>query len=106
MTADADGLALQIANGGGVQNLALDSIARVISKDYDRRVALHEAGHFLVAYLVGLPPKDYTLSAWSAYQRWVEALPCTVQCTEDKDEACSFAPGSLGMCTMSAGSVP
>lgn len=60
----------QIANGGGVQNLALDSIARIISKDYDRRVALHEAGHFLVAYLVGLPPKDYTLSAWSAYQRF------------------------------------
>lgn len=36
--------AVQIANGGGVQNLALDSAARVINREYSQRVALHEAG--------------------------------------------------------------
>ncbi len=60
----------QIANGGGLQALALDSLARVLNPSYTKRVALHEAGHFLVAYLLGLPPKDYTLSAWSAFQRF------------------------------------
>lgn len=30
---------------------------QVISPTYARRVAEHEAGHFLVAYLVGLLPK-------------------------------------------------
>ena len=30
---------------------------------------LLQAGHFLVAYLLGLPPKDYTLSALDAFQR-------------------------------------
>ena len=37
-------LPVQIANGGGVQNLALDSAARVINREYSERVALHEAG--------------------------------------------------------------
>lgn len=40
------------------------------------RVALHEAGHFLVAYLVGLLPSGYTLSAWDAL---VESRALNVQ---------------------------
>lgn len=30
----------------------------------------HEAGHFLVAYLMGFMPKSYTLSSLDAFQRF------------------------------------
>jgi hypothetical protein len=33
------------------------------------RVIHHEAGHFLVAHLMGIPIEDYTLSAWSSWRR-------------------------------------
>jgi hypothetical protein len=33
-----------------------------------QRVIHHEAGHFLVAYYLNIPVKDYTLSAWSAWR--------------------------------------
>lgn len=57
----------QIANAGGLEALVIDSVARIISPTYQKRVALHEAGHFLIAYLLGLLPKGYTLSSWDAF---------------------------------------
>jgi len=42
-----------------------------VSGSYASRVALHEAGHFLVAYLLGLLPRSYTLSSWDAFQACV-----------------------------------
>lgn len=57
----------QIVNAGGMEALMIDSIARIISPTYQNRVALHEAGHFLIAYLLGLLPKGYTLSSWDAF---------------------------------------
>ncbi|CAI7760442.1 unnamed protein product, partial [Closterium sp. NIES-53] len=30
----------------------------------------HEAGHFLISYLVGIPPRAFTLSSLDAYQRY------------------------------------
>lgn len=57
----------QIANAGGVEALLIDSAARIISPTYRKRVALHEAGHFLIAYLLGILPKGYTLSSWDAF---------------------------------------
>lgn len=57
----------QVANAGGFEALAVDSIARVVSPTYAKRVALHEAGHFLVAYLTGFLPKSYTLSSLDAF---------------------------------------
>lgn len=57
----------QILNAGGMEALLLDTAARVISPSYKRRVALHESGHFLIAYLVGILPKSYTLSSWDAF---------------------------------------
>ena len=57
----------QIANAGGIEALLVDSAARVLSPTYAKRVALHEAGHFLVAYLTGFLPKAYTLSSLDAF---------------------------------------
>ena len=40
---------------------------RLLSGTYADRVALHESGHFLVAYLLGLLPRGYTLSSLDAF---------------------------------------
>ncbi len=63
------GVFLQVANGGGFEALAMDAAGRVLSRSYAQRVAAHEAGHFLLAYLVGLLPKSYTLSSLDALRR-------------------------------------
>ncbi|CAK0784300.1 hypothetical protein CVIRNUC_007504 [Coccomyxa viridis] len=60
----------QIANSGGLEALLVDTAGRVISSSYGDRVALHEAGHFLCAYLVGLLPSRYTLSSLDALKRY------------------------------------
>ncbi|EMS52575.1 hypothetical protein CFC21_098825 [Triticum aestivum] len=48
-------------NGGG-RNLVLDTIAHSLSEKYHNRVIEHEAGHFLIAYLLGVLPKEYTIT--------------------------------------------
>lgn len=60
----------QIANGGGVEALLLDTFGRILSSKYKDRVAQHEAGHFLVSYLIGILPKSYTLSSLDALQSY------------------------------------
>ena len=60
---------LQVANGGGLEALFVDTAGRLISSSYGERVATHEAGHFLCAYLVGLLPRRYTLSSLDALKR-------------------------------------
>ena len=60
---------LQVANGGAYEGLLVDTIGRAIIRSYGERVACHEAGHFLIAVLLGLLPKGYTLSAADALQR-------------------------------------
>lgn len=59
----------QVAAQGGFEALVVDTAGRVLTATYARRVALHEAGHFLVAYLLGLLPRSYTLSSFDAFQR-------------------------------------
>lgn len=39
------------------------------SPQHRDRIVHHEAGHFLVAYLVGIPVIGYTLSAWEAIKQ-------------------------------------
>ncbi|PWA85204.1 hypothetical protein CTI12_AA152070 [Artemisia annua] len=58
-----------VAFAGGLSNLVLDTIGHNISQKYHNRVIEHEAGHFLIAYLLGILPKGYTLSSLEAFQR-------------------------------------
>lgn len=60
----------QVANQGGGEALLLDSVGRLLLPSYRSRVALHEAGHFLIAYLVGVLPKAYTLTSLDAFIRF------------------------------------
>ncbi|KAL0052535.1 hypothetical protein WJX82_003532 [Trebouxia sp. C0006] len=60
----------QVGNNGGIEGLVVDTAGRYLNKTYAQRIALHEAGHFLIAYLVGLLPKVYTLSTLDAVQRY------------------------------------
>ncbi|KAJ3679607.1 hypothetical protein LUZ60_017618 [Juncus effusus] len=54
---------------GGVRNLLLDTIGHSISKKYRNRVIQHEAGHFLIAYLLGVLPKGYTITSLETLQK-------------------------------------
>ncbi len=62
--ATLDNFSLQ-GKGG---NLLLDWIAG-FSREYRERILHHEAGHFLVAYLLEIPITGYTLSAWEALKQ-------------------------------------
>jgi hypothetical protein len=48
--------------------LLLDWLASTRSEHRDR-ILRHEAGHFLVAYFLGIPITDYTLTAWEAFKQ-------------------------------------
>ncbi|XP_077240594.1 stress regulated protein isoform X1 [Tasmannia lanceolata] len=58
-----------VSFGGGVASLVLDTIGHTLSKKYRDRVVQHEAGHFLIAYLLGVLPKGYTLSSLEALRK-------------------------------------
>ncbi|NER79660.1 MAG: ATP-dependent Zn protease [Leptolyngbya sp. SIO1D8] len=61
----------QASWNGTVGNLLINSLTR-LSGEERQRVLHHEAGHFLVAYLLDIPVTDYTLNAWDA---WKKGLP-------------------------------
>jgi hypothetical protein len=48
--------------------LLLDGVAQWSAEHRDR-VVHHEAGHFLVAYLLGIPVTGYALTAWEAQRQ-------------------------------------
>lgn len=58
-----------VSFNGGVGSLILDTIGHVFSQKYRSRVTQHEAGHFLIAYLVGILPKGYTLTSLDALKK-------------------------------------
>jgi hypothetical protein len=53
---------------GKGSTLLLDWIAS-FSPAHRERIVHHEAGHFLVAHLLGIPVTGYTLSAWEALKQ-------------------------------------
>jgi hypothetical protein len=55
-----------------IATLVLDGIAGT-SLAYRQRIIHHEAGHFLVAYLLGIPITGYTLSAWESLRQGYSA---------------------------------
>ncbi|XP_050274595.1 uncharacterized protein LOC126717201 isoform X2 [Quercus robur] len=58
-----------VSFSGGVGSLVIDTIGHTFSQKYHNRVIQHEAGHFLIAYLVGILPKGYTLSSLEALKK-------------------------------------
>lgn len=62
--ATIDTLGLQ----GKGATLLLDAVAN-LSPGHRDRVIHHEAGHFLAAYLLGIPISGYTLTAWDAIKQ-------------------------------------
>ncbi|GAY58769.1 hypothetical protein CUMW_189450 [Citrus unshiu] len=58
-----------VSYNGGVGSLVLDTIGHTFSQKYHNRVIQHEAGHFLIAYLVGILPKGYTLTSFEALKK-------------------------------------
>ncbi|PQQ11491.1 uncharacterized protein Pyn_34645 [Prunus yedoensis var. nudiflora] len=58
-----------VSFNGGVSSLVIDTIGHTFSQKYHNRVIQHEAGHFLIAYLVGVLPKGYTLSSLEALKK-------------------------------------
>lgn len=58
-----------VSYNGGVSGLVLDTIGHNLSEKYHNRVIQHEAGHFLIAYLMGVLPRGYTLSSLEAFQK-------------------------------------
>jgi hypothetical protein len=53
---------------GRFGTIIIDSFAR-LSPEHRARVIRHEAGHFLVAHLSGIPITGYTLTAWQAFRQ-------------------------------------
>ncbi|XP_043709910.1 uncharacterized protein LOC122658841 isoform X3 [Telopea speciosissima] len=58
-----------VSFNGGIGRLVLDTIGHVLSPKYHNRVIQHEAGHFLIAYLLGVLPKGYSLSSLEALRK-------------------------------------
>eukprot|EP00467_Chlorarachnion_reptans_P001792 CAMPEP_0114499844 /NCGR_PEP_ID=MMETSP0109-20121206/7639_1 /TAXON_ID=29199 /ORGANISM="Chlorarachnion reptans, Strain CCCM449" /LENGTH=524 /DNA_ID=CAMNT_0001677449 /DNA_START=175 /DNA_END=1749 /DNA_ORIENTATION=+ len=70
-----------VNNNAGGSLLLVDTIGRTIYPSYRRRVAIHEAGHLMVSYLMGVLPVEYTLSALDSYKKRgeVRGLKAAVQ---------------------------
>ncbi|MBH8573624.1 ATP-dependent Zn protease [Nostocaceae cyanobacterium CENA369] len=74
-------------------SIFLDWIAS-FSPEHRDRIVHHEAGHFLVAHLLGIPVTGYTLSAWEA---WKEGQPGQGGVTfNDGELAAQLAQGKIG----------
>ena len=58
---------------GKGSNLLIDLLSGQ-SSEYRQRILHHEAGHFLAAYLLGIPVQSYTLSAWQGIKAGLPGL--------------------------------
>ncbi|XP_051113894.1 uncharacterized protein LOC127239675 isoform X3 [Andrographis paniculata] len=58
-----------VSFNGGISFLVLDTLGHTFSQKYHNRVVQHEAGHFLIAYLIGILPKGYTITSLDAFKK-------------------------------------
>ncbi|MGF1457401.1 MAG: ATP-dependent Zn protease [Leptolyngbyaceae cyanobacterium] len=63
----------QASLNGTIGNLLMGGMKQ-FSEEERARIVRHEAGHFLVAYLLDIPISDYTLSAWDAWKKGMPGL--------------------------------
>ncbi|WP_373542160.1 ATP-dependent Zn protease [Chamaesiphon sp.] len=63
--------------GSTAATLIVDAIAGT-DPAYRQRIIHHEAGHFLVAYLLGIPITGYTLSAWESIAQGMSSQGGTI----------------------------
>lgn len=82
----------QASWNGRLGNLLTNSVSR-LSEQERQRVLHHEAGHFLVAYLLDIPVTDYTLNAWDAWKKGLPGLGGVQFDTTTLDE--TIATGQL-----------
>ncbi|MEM6450237.1 MAG: ATP-dependent Zn protease [Cyanobacteria bacterium P01_D01_bin.105] len=74
LTASAGLLALDRYGWQGKGGNLLIDLLSSQSSEYRQRILHHEAGHFLVAHLLGIPVQDYTLSAWQGIRAGLPGL--------------------------------
>ncbi len=60
----------QVAFGGRLSGL-LGALLDWASPAYRRRVICHEAGHIVVAHLLGIPLRGYVLGPWQAFRHGI-----------------------------------
>ena len=58
--------ALFVVDQVGLRGMVFEGVYRKLFPQYEEKVLTHEAGHFLAAYLHGLPVRGYVLSAAEA----------------------------------------
>lgn len=78
-----------------LRGLLFDSMYQSLNPGYRNRIVAHEAGHFLLAYLFGLPVHKYTLSAWDARRNRVPGQAATL--FADDELAASLTQQRLGV---------
>lgn len=74
--------------------IVLDWLAR-LSPTYKERIIHHEAGHFLVAHLLGISVTGYTLSAWEAWRKGQPGQGGVI--LEDSEIAQQLERGKIGV---------
>ncbi|MBE9055081.1 ATP-dependent Zn protease [Sphaerospermopsis sp. LEGE 08334] len=74
--------------------IVLDWLAR-LSPTYKERIIHHEAGHFLVAHLLGISVTGYTLSAWEAWRKGQPGQGGVI--LEDNEIAQQLERGKIGV---------
>jgi hypothetical protein len=75
----------QASWNGTLGNLFINGFNRLSGEERDR-ILRHEAGHFLVAYLLDIPVADYTLNAWDAWKKGMPGIGGVQFDTTDLDE--------------------
>lgn len=76
--ASALGLLAIGSTNPGALSVPKDRLARVLNPDYERRMVRHEAAHFLLGYLLGVPVTEYSVetpTGLSPHVEFAEFLP-------------------------------